>query len=213
MKQKCAWILRTFKCRETGFLKSMWKSLVQGHIDYCSQLYMPTQSMQMAQIENLQKCFTKKIPEVNKLNYWERLKQLKIYSQNRRLERYRIIYTWKILENLVPNCGLTPSISERRGRLFNIPSLKGPRCVQRLKEQSFQVHGPKLFNCLPQTLRNITKVSVEEFKEKLDEYLSSIPDEPNVDGLTPGACDIFTAKPSNSIIDQSRTIRIRKPGS
>ena len=111
------------------------------------------------------------------------------------------------------NCGLTPSISKRRGRLFIIPSLKGPRCVKRLKEQSFQVHGPKLFNCLPQTLRNITKVSVEEFKEKLDEYLSSIPDEPNVDGLTPGACDIFTAKPSNSIIDQSRTIRIRKPGS
>ena len=212
VKQKFAWILRTFKSRDTNFMKLMWKSLVQGHIDYCSQLYMPIQSTEMMQLENLQKCFTKRIPEVQSLDYWQRLKYLRIYSQNRRLERYRIIYTWKILENLVPNCGLEFSVSERRGRCVNVPTLKGSKRIQNLREQSFQVHGPKLFNCLPHTIRNITRVSVEDFKEKLDQYLSTIPDEPNVDGLTPGTCDLYTAKPSNSIIDQSRGIRIRKPG-
>ena len=55
-------------------------------------------------------------------------------------------------------------------------------------------------------------VSVEEFKEKLDKYLELIPDEPNVEGLTPSACDMFTAAPSNSIVDQSRTNKLRRPG-
>ena len=43
VRQKCGWNLRTFNCRNTQFLKFMWKSLVQGYIYYCSQLYFPTQ--------------------------------------------------------------------------------------------------------------------------------------------------------------------------
>jgi hypothetical protein len=41
----------------------------------------------MQKIENLQQNYTKKIPEVNHLNYWDRLKSLKMYSQERRMER------------------------------------------------------------------------------------------------------------------------------
>ena len=92
---------------------------------------MPNQISEMLLLENLQKCYTKKIPEVRNLNYWQRLKHLKMYSQNRRLERYRIIYTWKILEELVPNCGLEVSHSERRGRQVAIPPLKGSPSIQR----------------------------------------------------------------------------------
>ena len=210
--QKCSWILRTFNCRSTPFMKFMWKRLVQGHIDYCSQLYMPNQTAELRQLENLQKCFTKKIPELRDLNYWQRLSHLKMNSQERRLERYRIIYTWKILEELVPNCGLKVTNSDRRGREVCIPPLKGSSSIRKLRDQSFQVNGPKLFNCLPPAFRKISKVSVEQFKEKLDLFLTNIPDEPNVDGLTPGACDPFTAAPSNSIIDQSGKLKTRRPG-
>ena len=51
VKQKCGWILRTFSCRETSFMKFIWKSLVQGHVDYCSQLYMPNQTSELMRIE------------------------------------------------------------------------------------------------------------------------------------------------------------------
>ena len=68
-------------------------------------------------LENLQRVFTRKIPEVSHMNYWERLAHLKMYSQERRLERYRALYVWKIIEGLSPNCGLNTSWSERRGRL------------------------------------------------------------------------------------------------
>ena len=210
--QKSSWILRTFQNRETPFMKFMWKTLVQGHIDYCSQLYMPNQASEMMLIENLQKSFTKKIPEVRNHNYWQRLVHLKMYSQQRRLERYRVIYTWKILEQLVPNCGLSSTTSERRGRQVTVPALKGSASIKSLREQSFQVNGPKLFNCLPLSIRNLKGITVDEFKQKLDQFLAKIPDEPNVDGLTPSACDLFSAAPSNSVIDQSRTLKIRRPG-
>ena len=205
-------IMRTFSSRNSQLMKFLWKSLVQGHIDYCSQLYFPNQRSELQQIENLQKWFTKKIPELSGLNYWERLQALKMYSQQRRLERYRIIYTWKILEGQVPNCGLDCTTSDRRGREACVPALKGKPSVRKLREQSFQHNGPKLFNSLPKQLRNLSNVSVEDFKEKLDKYLQKLPDEPNVEGLTPSACDLYSAAPSNSIVDQARTSQTRRPG-
>ena len=133
-------------------------------------------------------------------------------SQQRRMERYRILYTWKILEGLVPNCGLEEIQTGRRGREIRVPPLRGKQAIRSIREQSFQVKGPQLFNSLPKNIKNITKVSVEEFKAHLDKYLEKIPDEPSVDGLTPAACNAFTAAPSNSILDQSRTLK-RQPGS
>ena len=201
VRQKCGWILRTFNCRKTHFLKLMWKTLVQGKIDYCSQLYFPNQSADLEKLEQLQKTFTKKIPEAQHMNYWERLKFLKMYSQQRRAERYQIIYTWKVLEGRVPNCGLNFANNDRRGRECSIPPLKGSKSVRNLRDQSFQVRGPRLFNALPRNIRNTTKVPVEEFKEKLDNFLSLLPDKPKVGDLVPNVCDQVNVKPSNSVID------------
>ena len=81
-----------------------------------------------------------------------RLQSLKMNSQERRMERYRIIYIWKILESLVPNCGVyLTNKNQRKGRKCKIPRLEpnGRRAIQTLREQSFQVNGARLFNCLP----------------------------------------------------------------
>ena len=47
-------------------------------------------------------------------------------------------------------------------------------------------------------------LTLDEFKQKSDKFLSSIPDEPHIGDQTPRASNIITAKPSNSIIDQVR---------
>ena len=68
-----------------------------------------------------------------------------MYSQERRMERYRIMYTWKINQGLVPNCGLEFTDREsRRGLEVVIQKLKSSPAVQSLREQSFQVHGGRL---------------------------------------------------------------------
>ena len=152
-------------------MKQMWKSLIQGHIDHCSQLWQPLQSGDLQRIENHQKTYSKKIPQVRDVNYWERLKVLKINSQQRRFERYRILYTWKILEGLAPNCGvvLVESTTDRAGRQCSVPTLKtkSRQKTKTLRNQSFQVNGPQLFNTLPKYIRNMSNCSVTDFKENL----------------------------------------------
>ena len=55
--------------------------------------------------------------------------------------------------------------------------------------------------------------NIEDFKTALDSFLEEIPDEPNIPGThyTPRAMDIFTAKPSNSLLDQVRHFNIDNP--
>ena len=212
--QKSGWVLRTFSCRSTPFMKLMWKSLVQGHVDYCSQLYQPLQSGNLTRIEQLFKTYTKRIPEVRELNYWDRLKKLKMNSQQRRFERYRIIYIWKILEKQVPNPGVEESFSDSKGRLVKIPPVnnKSTSRVKTLREATLKVHGGQLFNSLPPNLRNMMKCDLDLFKEKLDNFLSTIPDQPKIGDLTPACCNQTTAAPSNSLVDQIRLQRRRARG-
>ena len=80
------------------------------------------------------------------MDYWSRLKHLKMYSQQRRAESYKIIYTWKVLEDMVPNCGIKHHLNERRGRLCAIPHSKGKQAVKSLRENSFHLAGPRLYN-------------------------------------------------------------------
>ena len=98
-------------------------------------------------------------------------------SQQRRIERYKIIYVWKTLGKLVPGANLM---------------------LANDGEQSFQVAGPILFNCLSKEIRNKKGCGVEEFKENLDKFLlQTIPDEPKIGGAMP-----LNIKQSNSIIHQ-----------
>ena len=163
VRQKAGWILRTFLSRKPFVMKLLWKQLIQPHIDYCSQLF-PLSTSNMIQIENLQRNYLRKIIGTRNSNYWERLKMAQMQSQERRLERYRIIYVWKIIEGLVPNCGIETTINERLGRFCKLPVLKKcPAKVSRLRENSFQVKGPQLFNSLPKEIRGQIKMQAGRF--------------------------------------------------
>ena len=52
-------------------------------------------------------------------------------------------------------------------------------------DQTFQFHGPRLYNALPRELRNLTGCGTDFFKEKLDQYLAGIADEPAFPGFIP----------------------------
>ena len=190
-RNMCAWILRTFQSRSEELMMTLWKSLVLPILDYCSQLWSPSKTGQIQEIEDIQKSFTRKIRSQNRSNYWERLNSLKLYSLQRRRERYRILYVWKILQNIVPNVGessITYRFSTRHGRFCVVPrpTTTASAEVQRLKEGSFCVNGPKLFNSLPKSLRNLKDVDLSVFKRKLDQYLSTVADEPQCPGYTAG---------------------------
>ena len=195
-------------------MKTMFKTLIVPHIDYCSQLWMPIQATQVKAIEKLQKDFINRIPALRELDYWQQLDSLQMLSLQRRLERYRILYVWKILEHKVPNCGIQVKQEEGRlGRMCTVPAIyrHAQQSVQTMREQTFQVNGPRLFNSLPAKIRNMSKCSIDDFKTALDKYLETVPDEPNVTGLTPGGCTA-QARASNSLLDQAKRFRLTGRG-
>jgi hypothetical protein len=104
-------------------MRTLWRSLVQPHIAYCGQLWHPSNLRgDIEEMEQVLRTFTRRIPQVRDLNYWECLKQLKMMSLQRRSERYKILYTWKVVQGIVPNYGISwSSIEERRGRKIAIP--------------------------------------------------------------------------------------------
>ena len=68
----------------------------------------------------------------------------------------------------------------RRGRERHIPCINhhSPRNIQALKQATLPVRGQQLFKTLPCDIRNMTGCKVDIFKRRLDNYLSTIPDEP-----------------------------------
>ena len=111
-----------------------------------------------------------------------------------------------------PDCGLVTQTSERRGRELKIPAIRGKGKIQTLREASFQVHGARLFNSMPKSIRDLSRISVDQFKYKLDIYLQSIPDEPNLHGYAPSVCNQISGNPSNSLVDHVRSGSLRRPG-
>ena len=139
-KARMGWILRTFQTRGQTCMLTLYKSIVLPLVEYCCQLWHPYKAMDTKLLESIQRTFTSKIHncQVRRLNYWERLKELNLYSLQRRRERYIIIYIWKILNRLVPNIlfngneaiTLQP-YNERRGKLCQLTPLT--RTTRRLQ--------------------------------------------------------------------------------
>ena len=62
-----------------------------------------------------------------------------------------------------------------------------PSTVRAAKENSLRVKGCQLFNLLPPVLRNADHGDILMFKNNLDHYLSSVPDQPTISGLSRAA--------------------------
>ena len=121
----------------------------------------------------------------------------------------KIFYIWKTINGLVPNFGLKWDQNENRGTMVNIPILKSevPKGIVTLRDQSLSVHGGKLYNSLPQGIRDF-RGSKETFKLKLDTFLSDIPDNPVLPGMYPDPICRNSCKNSNTIPDWIRHLKM-----
>ena len=75
---------------------------------------------------------------------------------------------------------------------------QAPSAVRKARESSLQVRGARLFNCIPREIRDTVTGTPDMFKAKLDEWLSTIPDQPTVPGRQRAAAN-------NSLLEQVLT--------
>ena len=143
--------MRTFSTRNRETMLTLWKSMLQSRLDYCSQLYSPSSAGEIKQLEDVQRSFTSRIQGMQEKNYRKRLQDLRLYSQERRREHYSIIFIWKIAMGLVDGYSLMFSNHGRRGRICSVKTISRTTQAQvrRAMESSLGVKGAKLFNMLP----------------------------------------------------------------
>ena len=210
-----AWVHRTFSTRDRAPMITMWNSQIRPILDNCSPLWSPCPKDlgNIDLLENIQRAFTRCINGMEGLNYGQRLKKLGMYSIQRRHERYKIIYTYKIKEGLVPNIsesyGLQFQSNERHGCVCKIPTFplyNNKAMVARNK--SFALTASALWNSLPKSIRDTSGVNVDSFKRRLDTVLRNYPDEPRA-----SASGLYTnslGRTSNSLIDIYKNHEVRR---
>ena len=189
------WILRTIKSRNAQHMKTFLKTLVISQMEYCSILWSPSDQVSINLLESVQAKFTRRISSYQEYDdtlkmpvcikaYTERLADLKIYSLERRRERRQIQYIYKIIIGLLPNPGFSWNYNIRTKYRIEPKINKKQGWISRVRNSSFSVKGPLLFNSLHPQLRELedtTKSKLQNvsiFKRKLDKYLKEIPDIP-----------------------------------
>ena len=210
-----SWALRTFTTRKQDPMKTIWNSQVRPVLDYCSPLWSPspTDFKNIDLLEGTQRNFTRRIDHMEGLNYAQRLKKLKMYSVQRRHERYKIIYIYKIKEGRVPN------ISDTHGLQFSQRGRHGCMCVMPFyplyqnkaitaRNSSFALTASSLWNTLPKSIRDISGISVDAFKRRLDKVLRNCPDEPRCSAI--GLYTDMHGRTSNSIIHVLKDHQVRR---
>ena len=194
--QMAGWTLRVFKSRSTLVLRTLLKTLVIPHLEYGCVIWSPTDVRHINMLENVQRRFTSRFScfqeysdalqtTICSHDYVQRLKKLKLYSMQRRRERYIILYMVKIIYELVPNPGFVYSYNDRTLLKVTPKSAsRGPSWVKKAIEASFFRQGPLLFNKLPRNMRDFHNTptpdskTLARFKSKLDRHLATIADHP-----------------------------------
>ena len=175
-----SWGLSVFKSREPEVMITLYKSLIRSHLEYCCPLWHPSKIGDIELLEGVQREFTRRITGFQALNYWERLKALKLFSLQRRRERYILVCMWKILHGKMPNPNVRFRPPSRLGIQAIIPSLSlnisGFTTNQTKYDSSFAVIGPKLWNALPGNLTTVDTASM--FQSQLTKMLYSLEDMP-----------------------------------
>ena len=79
--------------------------------------------------------------------------------------------------------------------------------VKQARFSSIAVRDPRLFNSLPQAIRNITDCNTDTFKRSFDQFLSGIPDEPLIHGYTK-----YRRCETNSLVEWCASAQLRQLG-
>ena len=193
-RRMSGWVLRAFKTRQPKTMLLLYKSLVRSRLEYCCPLWDSTKISNIQNVEAVQRKFTKRIDGMKDLGYWERLKQLNLYSMQRRRERYSIIMMWKMANDEAPNnIGVKFYTNNRLGKRAEVPTCPTTTqtSVASKFHESFACRAARLWNSLPKDVN--TADSLPLFKANLGKWLAKLPDRPPVCG--------YTRQNNNSILD------------
>ena len=162
----------TFKTKE--IMIPLYKALVRPIIEYANSVWCPYKMKHIKAIERIQRNFTKRVFGIQKLNYNDRLKYLKLPSLEYRRVRGDMIEAYKIINNLydplTTSSLLTPQSKNSITRSHGYKLFK-ERANKKSYSCFFTHRITNLWNSLPEDVVNAK--TLNRFKNNIDKYLKN----------------------------------------
>ena len=157
---------RTIVHKDPYILVTLYKSLVRPHLEYCCSAWSPYYLKDKECLERVQHRFTRLFKEFKDLDYYARLRQLRLWSLEERRNRADLIEVFKLCK------GLTSIPLERffdldtggRTRGHSL-KLRKPSCHTNVRKYFFSIRVINRWNSLGQEA--VESTSINSFKKHL----------------------------------------------
>ena len=152
-------------------MKKILTTMIRPKLEYAAVIWSPHLKKDINKVERIQRTATKMVPELEVLEYEERLREMGLPTLKQRRERGDMITIYKLLNKLevIDNDKLLQrEMGENRHTRGHSRKLKKGRCLKDTKKHSFPQRSIVAWNNLPEEI--VTSKCVHKLKEKLDNY-------------------------------------------
>ena len=172
-----AQISKCFHYRDRHVFIRLYKQYVRPHLEFSSSVWSPWYITDINKIEEVQMKAVKMVSGLNSNNYEGRLKELGLWSLEKRRKMMDLVQCYKIVHGIGDiSCGLK-HIQENavQGRAYTRNfadpiNLQKPRCNLEIRKNFFSSRIPDWWNELPSEIKHSHNTKM--FKKRLVEWMS-----------------------------------------
>ena len=161
----------SYKSREV--ISKLYNGYVRPVIEYCAQVWSPYLRKDIEMLEAVQRRATRMISGLEKVCYAERLKELGMFSVERRFLRGDMIQVFKIFTSL-DNIGIEKFFQLEHNRVTrgHVRKIAKKPCHLDVRKYFFSNRVVNFWNSLPEVV--VSSDSLPTFKRHLDHYMDQL---------------------------------------
>ena len=165
-------IARNVAHKSKEVVRILYNAYVRPHLEYCVQAWSPHYQKDIVMLEKVQRRATRLVSGLRRLDYESRLKELNMYSLERRYKRGDMIEVYKIFTGL-DDLKLEEFFElDTDGRRGHSRKLKVKSARLDIRKYSFSVRVVALWNSLSE--ETVCSESLGSFKNLLDRDMSNL---------------------------------------